>query len=300
MRAGDVVSLFRPWQWTKNGIVLAGLVFSLHLFDPAYVLRAFAAVAAFCLASSSVYVFNDLVDRERDRRHPVKRNRPLASGRVSPAQARWLLLVPAILSLLLGVRLGHAFFVCLVLFFAVNLAYSLVLKNLVILDVLLIAVSFVLRAIAGVTALQPLAPSIEISPWLLICTLFLALFLGFAKRRHELTLLQAGAAGHRTSLGDYSEPLLDQLMSIVTGATLIAYAIYTIAPSTQSKFHFHFPDLVITIPFVVYGVFRYLFLVQKRDQGGNPSRTLYRDPALLITTAAWLVTVVVVVYAGRA
>lgn len=297
MKTGDLVSLLRPWQWSKNGILFAGLVFSIHLLEGAYLARAVASFAVFCLASSAIYVVNDLLDVERDRVHPTKRNRPIASGRVRVPAAMTLALILVAAALLAGHPLGGSFFITLGGFFLLNLAYSVHLKNLVILDVLLIALSFVIRAIAGVMALRPLDPTIELSPWLLVCTLFLALFLGLGKRRHELNLLEAGAADHRAVLGQYSRAFLDQLITVVTAATLIAYAIYTIAPGTLSKFHS--PSLVFTIPFVVYGVFRYLYLIQIREEGASPSRTLYRDLPILVTTLGWLATVVAVIYASR-
>ncbi len=297
MNPRDVAHLLRPWQWSKNGILFAGLVFSVHLLDPAFALRAVAGFVGFCLASSAVYVLNDLCDVERDRRHPTKRNRPIASGRVRPRSALAIFAVLLVVSMALGLRLGASFIGVLGLFYLVNVSYSFWFKNVVILDVLLIAISFVIRAIGGVMALRPLDPAIEISPWLLLCTLFLALFLGLGKRRHELALLEADASGHRATLREYSKGFLDQLITVVTAGTLLAYAIYTIAPGTVSKFHT--PSLVYTIPFVVYGVFRYLYLIWEREQGGNPSRTFYRDLPILLTTLGWLVTVVVVIYAGR-
>ena len=294
MTVRDVIQLTRPWQWSKNGIIFAGLIFSLNLRDPEYALRSLVAFLVFCLGSSTVYVLNDLSDIARDRLHPVKRERPLAAGRVSRGRAAALAGVLLAVTLGGGWALGSQFFLSLVLFLLVNSAYSAYLRNLVILDVMLIAVSFVIRAIAGVLALRPLDAEIELSPWLLVCTLFLALFLALGKRRHELGLLEGEAAGHRGSLGDYSPQFLDQLMSIVTAATLIAYAIYTIAPGTLSKFHS--PSLVFTIPFVTYGVFRYLFLVQQRDEGGNPSRALYRDLPLFVTILGWIALVLGIIY----
>jgi 4-hydroxybenzoate polyprenyltransferase len=290
----DLLQLTRPWQWSKNGIIFAGLIFSLHLADPGYGLRSLLAFFVFCLGSSTVYIVNDLSDIARDRLHPVKRNRPLAAGRVSRGRAAALTAVLLAATLGGGWVLGPQFFLSLVLFLLVNAAYSVYLRNLVILDVMLIAVSFVIRAIAGVLALRPLDAALELSPWLLVCTLFLALFLALGKRRHELVLLEEDAAGHRASLGDYSPQFLDQLMAIVTAAALIGYAIYTIAPGTLSKFHS--PALVFTIPFVTYGIFRYLFLVQQRQEGGNPSRALYRDLPLFVTILAWLGLVLAILY----
>jgi len=291
----DLGQLIRPWQWSKNGILFAGLIFSENLFHPDYLQRSFLAFIIFCLASSAVYVVNDLLDVERDRLHPEKRNRPIAAGRVGRGQAVGMFLILIAVALGLGTLLGTLFLLCLALFIVVNVAYSLWLKNIVILDVMAIAISFVIRAVAGVMALRPLDPDLELSSWLLVCTLFLALFLALGKRRNELVVLEGDAANHRVTLSEYSPSFLDQLMSIVTAATVIAYAIYTIAPGTLSKFHS--PALVITIPFVVYGIFRYLFLIQERGEGGRPSRTLYQDIPILLTTVGWLAMVVLVIYA---
>jgi 4-hydroxybenzoate polyprenyltransferase len=291
----DLVQLLRPWQWSKNGILFAGLIFSRHLLDPAYAGRAILAFVVFCLASSSVYALNDVLDAARDRTHPAKRNRPVAAGRVSRKAAGGISLLLALAAVGTGSLLGREFLVSLILFLGVNLLYSIRLKHAVVLDVLTIAISFVIRAIAGVMALRPLEPALELSPWLLVCTLFLALFLGFAKRRHELALLAGEAGQHRLTLTEYSVGFLDQLITIVTAGTLIAYTIYTIAPATVTKFHS--PSLVYTIPFVVYGIFRYLYLIRERGDGGSPSRTLYRDVPLLVTIAGWLAVAVLVIYA---
>jgi 4-hydroxybenzoate polyprenyltransferase len=293
--ARDLVSLLRPFQWSKNGIVLAGLVFSRHLLQADYALRTAAAFATFCLASSAIYALNDVIDVERDRLHPMKRDRPVASGRIRRPTALALSGILAAAALAVGTGLGPPFLITLCVFLILNTSYSLTFKHVVILDVMLIAMSFVVRAIAGVMALRPLDAGIELSPWLLVCTLFLALFLGLGKRRHELNLLEANAGGHRSTLSEYSPAFLDQLIAIVTSATIIGYAIYTIAPGTVSRYHS--PALVYTIPFVTFGVFRYLYLIQIRQGGGNPSRTLYRDLPILLTTLGWLVTVVLVVYA---
>ena len=298
MTLRDLVQLARPWQWSKNGILFAGLIFSRNLTHPSFFMRSAAAFLLFCIASSAIYMLNDACDMERDRLHPMKRTRPLPSGRVSRGQ---VLAVTGVLLLVAVVGawfLGRPFFLSMLAFLAVNASYSFFFRNIVVLDAMLIAVSFVIRAVAGVMVLRPVEESIELSPWLLVCTLFLALFLALGKRRHELGLLETHAAGHRASLGDYSRSLLDQMISVVSAATLIAYAIYTIDPATITKFGSR--NLVITIPFVAYGIFRYLFLIQERNEGGNPSRALYRDGPLLATIASWLVVVVLVLYKARA
>jgi len=293
----DLVQLARPWQWSKNGILFAGLIFSRHVFVSDYVLRTVAATAVFCLASSAIYAFNDVLDLERDRLHPEKRDRPVASGRVGRPAALALVGVLLAVSFFGAVRLGGAFLWVLLSFVVLNAAYSAWLKKVVILDVMMIALSFVVRAIAGVVALCPLDRAIELSPWLLVCTLFLALFLGYGKRRHELLLLETEASEHRATLGEYTRPFLDQLISVVTAATLIAYAIYTVAPGTVSKFQSR--SLVFTVPLVVFGVFRYLYLIEHKREGGNPSRAFYRDLPLLLTILGWLGAVMVILYVGR-
>jgi 4-hydroxybenzoate polyprenyltransferase len=293
----DLLQLARPGQWSKNGILFAGLIFSQNLLHPAFFLRSLAAFFVFCLASSAIYMLNDLCDIERDRLHPVKRSRPLAAGRANKPQVTGIVIVLVLVSLGASRALGWPFLASLLAFLALNAAYSFFFRSVVVLDVMLIAISFVIRAVAGVMVLRPVEAGIELSPWLLVCTLFLALFLALGKRRHELGLLEGDAAGHRASLGDYSRAFLDQMIAIVSAATLIAYAIYTIAPATVSKFQSR--NLVITIPFVAYGIFRYLFLIQEGNLGGNPSRALYRDVPLLATIASWLVAVAAVLYKSR-
>jgi 4-hydroxybenzoate polyprenyltransferase len=293
----DLVQLARPWQWSKNGILFAGLIFSRNLIHPSFFLRSAAAFVLFCLASSAIYMLNDACDMERDRLHPVKRLRPLPAGRVTRRQVLGVTGVLLVISLIGAWFLGRQFFFSMLAFLAVNASYSFFFRNIVVLDAMLIAISFVVRAVAGVLVLRPVEAGIELSPWLLVCTLFLALFLALGKRRHELGLLETHAAGHRASLGHYSLSLLDQMISVVSAATLIAYAIYTIDPATISKFQSQ--NLVITIPFVAYGIFRYLFLIQERNEGGNPSRVLYRDGPLLATMASWILVVVFVLYKAR-
>ena len=290
----DLITEARPWQYSKNLILFAGLVFARHLLDAGFLGRSVLAFAGFCLLSSAVYVLNDLVDLDRDRVHPDKRKRPLASGRLSRGAAVAYFVVLLVVGGALVGLLGRYFVVAAAAFFLLNMAYSFLLKGVVVLDVMAIALSFEVRAIAGVEALKPRDPTIQISPWLLVCTLFLALFLGFGKRRHELNLLKEAAAGHRTTLGEYSERFLDMLIAIVTASTVLAYAIYTVAPETVEKFHT--ANLVYTIPFVIYGIFRYLFLVFERQTGGNPSRILLTDPPLYLTILGWVAAVLWIVY----
>jgi 4-hydroxybenzoate polyprenyltransferase len=287
----------RPEQWTKNLIVFAGLIFAGRLTLPEYVLRSILAFALFCLASSAIYVLNDLVDLEKDRLHPKKRERPVAAGRISKGAAAVFGAALAALALAGAFALSRPLALVVAAYLSTNILYSFYFKQAVVLDVLAIAVMFVLRAIAGVEVLRDLDSSIEISPWLLVCTLFLALFLGFGKRRHELRLLGGNAEGHRKTLAGYSLPFLDQMIGIVTAATLLAYSIYTVAPGTVAKLHTE--ALVYTIPFVVYGLFRYLYLLFEREGGGSPSESLLSDLPIVADVLLWIVTVGLLLYVFR-
>ena len=290
----DLIVEARPWQYSKNLILFAGLVFAHHLMEPAYLQRSVLAFLAFCLLSSVIYVVNDLVDLDRDRVHPRKKNRPLASGRLSRGVGiAWAAVLLAGAAGLVY-ALGRDFLGISVIFLLLNGAYTFLLKEVVVLDVMAIALSFEVRAIAGVEALKALDPSIVISPWLLVCTLFLALFLGFGKRRHELTLLAGEAGSHRPTLHEYSERFLDMLIGIVAAGALLSYTIYTVAPDTVEKFHT--TQLVYTVPFVVYGIFRYLFRVFEKKVGGAPSEVLLTDVPLIATLLGWAALVVWIVY----
>ena len=279
----------RPEQWTKNLLVFAALVFAERLFDPAAIRDASTAFAIFCGLSSVVYLINDLADRESDRQHPLKSRRPIAAGHVSVAAALVVcgLLGAASLAgaFLLGTRFGLVASAYLVLM----ALYSGPLKHLVILDVLTIAVGFVLRAAAGGVAIN-----VMISQWLFVCTILLALFIALAKRRHELVLLADGAVSHRPILGEYSPYLLDQMIAIVAASTLISYIFYTISPETIQKFGTSW--LGLTIPFPLYGIFRYLYLVHKREGGGSPADLLLSDRPLFACVVLWVVAVVLIIY----
>jgi 4-hydroxybenzoate polyprenyltransferase len=288
MIPGLIASL-RPRQWTKNLLVFAGLIFSRHLLDLDLLWRVCAGFVLFCLLSGGTYLLNDVVDAERDRGHPRKRLRPVASGRVPVRVAGTvgaLLLAGASAgAFALSTRFG---FVALA--YAVLLTgYSLGLKHVVIVDALVIASGFVLRALAGVVVIDA-----EFSDWLLLCTILLALFLTFGKRRHELVTLEDGALDHRPILSEYSPQLLDQMIAVVTASTLMAYALYTVAPETQTRLGT--TQMPWTIPFVLYGLFRYLYLLYRRDLGGDPSEHLITDRALLVAVALWGATVLAVVY----
>jgi 4-hydroxybenzoate polyprenyltransferase len=279
----------RPGQWIKNSFVFAGLIFGLELFHPHAVWRAVAAFAVFCALSGAVYIVNDIMDREADRRHPLKARRPIASGALSPALAGGVAAALAALALAAAYALGIPFFAVALSYLLLQFAYSGPLKHIVILDVLAIAIGFVLRAVAGAVVI-----GVPISHWLLVDMILLALFLALSKRRHELTLLVDGATDHRPILGEYSPYLLDQMISVVTASTLVAYIFYCISPETVQKFG---TDMLgLTIPFPLYGIFRYLYLVHRREGGGSPSQMLLNDRPLLVCVALWVLAVVVIVY----
>lgn len=285
----SVLHSLRPEQWTKNLLVFAALLFARRLFDPAAVLQALAAFAIFCGLSGAVYLLNDVSDRESDRQHPVKRHRPIAAGHVSaPTAVAWALVLIA-LGLSLSFWLQTGFGMAAAAYLVLQAAYTRVLKHVVILDVMAIAFGFVLRAVAG-----GLIIGVPISDWLVICTILLALFLGLSKRRHELTLLAAGAAGHRRILEEYDPYLLDQMIAVVAAATLVAYIIYCLSPETTARFGTQW--LVLTVPFPIYGLFRYLYIVHRKDGGGNPSEMLLTDRPLLSCVGLWGLTVVAVIY----
>ena len=286
--AGFVVSL-RPDQWTKNLIVFAGLIFGQRLLEPGAVSLALWAFAIFCGLSSAMYLVNDLADRVEDRRHPVKSRRPIAAGQVSvgTATAGALLLVGGAVggAFWLGTELG----LVAVAFIALLLSYTRALKHVVLIDVLAISAGFVLRAIGGAIAVD-----VPISQWLLVCTVLLSLFLALAKRRHELSLLGDSAAGHRQALSEYSPQLLDQLITVVAAATVVGYALYTTEPVTIRNFGTD--RLTWTLPFPIYGIFRYLYLVHRHDGGGSPNELLLRDRPLLTCVALWALAVVLIIY----
>jgi 4-hydroxybenzoate polyprenyltransferase len=279
----------RPGQWTKNLFVFAALVFAERLTDTDAVVNAVVAFFVFCALSSAVYLVNDVLDREQDRRHPLKAYRPVASGALSPAIALVAAAVLAVAAVIVARRLGWHFFQIAAGYLVLLVAYSAFLKHIVILDVLTIAAGFTLRAAAGAAAI-----TVPISHWLLVCTTLLALFIALSKRRHELTLLTEKAIDHRPILGDYTPYLLDQMISVVTASTLIAYAFYTISPETTSKFG---TDLLsLTIPFPLYGIFRYLYLVHRRDKGGSPAELVVNDRPLLICVGLWALSVILIIY----
>lgn len=296
MEYGVVIKAMRPGQWIKNFMIFPALVFSGHLTDFAGFVAVFGGFVVFCLLSGAVYIFNDLRDYENDRVHPNKKFRPIASGALSIPDAqkamRFIALAGLIGSLALNIistRVGFDFFAVCMAYLILQVAYTMKLKHVVILDVGCIAAGFVLRVLAGVAILN-----VPVGMWIIICTTLLALFLGFGKRRHELTLLTDGAGEHRRILEEYSPYYLDQMIAVVTASTVIAYALYTLDPATVAKFGTS--NLPYTIPFVIYGIFRYLYLVHQKEEGGSPSKVLVSDKPLLINIAFWLAAVVIIIY----
>ncbi len=292
MKQGTLLSLLvlaRPWQWIKNGLVLAPLIFSHELFNPRREFLAAVALAAFCALSSFAYVLNDICDREADRLSPEKRDRPLACGDLSIAQALCFAIAVVAIAALLSIALGLSFVAIAALYVAMQFGYSLWAKQHVVLDIIAVAIGFVLRAFAGGVAIE-----VEVSPWLVFITFVLAMLLVLGKRRHELAAMGCYAKAHRDVLEQYSIRLLDQMLSIVAGATIVSYMIYTVSVEVEAKLGTRY--LYLTVPFVAFGILRYLFLVDARDEGGDPARLLIRDKPLLLTLLLWVATDVVLLY----
>ena len=275
MRAA-VVSL-RPRQWTKNLLLFAGIIFAAQLGDLSRWVEALAAFAAYCAASSAAYLVNDVRDADEDRRHPIKRLRPVASGELAARDALVLAGALVTVAVALVAPLGLTALAFLAGFVALQLAYSLGVKHVVLVDVMAIGALFVIRAAAGADAVE-----VRISPWLLLCTALLALFLGLAKRRGELVLVGADEAPGRPVLDSYSLALVDQLVAVVAASAIIAYSLYTFTAHSQA--------MMITIPFVVFGVFRYLLLVHRQGAGEEPDAVLVTDVPILVTVALWAAT----------
>ena len=286
------VAAMRPYQWTKNLLLFAALVFAGELGHAEKALVSLAAFAAFCLAASATYIFNDLLDIESDREHPKKRHRPLASGALSPFAA-WILLIALFsASIAIAWAIRFEFLLALLAYVALTLAYTLKLKHVMIIDVMAIALGFVIRAVAGALALN-----VPFSNWLVVCTLFLATFLGLSKRRQEIVLLEEGAQSHRQVLQHYTVHYLDQLILIMAGGTLLTYTIYTCSPEVIQRLGTD--KLYVTLPFVVYGLFRYLHLIHHETGGGDPSSTLIKDRPLGVTVVLWAIACAILIYLPR-
>lgn len=283
-----LVSL-RPGQWTKNLFVFAGLMFGRRLLDPIAVAESLGAFAIFCGLSGVVYLINDVADRESDARHPIKMARPIASGALASSTAIATAIVIGAAALAAAFWLRPMFGVVALSYVVLLAAYSFAFKHVVIIDVLTIAIGFVLRVAAGAIAID-----VPMSHWLLVCTILLALFLALSKRRHELVLLADEASEHRRILDEYSPYLLDQMIGVVTASTLMAYIFYATSPDTAEKFGTSL--LGLTIPFPLYGIFRYLYLVHHKDGGGSPSELLLNDRPLLLCVALWGAAVALIIY----
>ena len=292
-----LVEALRPKQWTKNLLVFVGAVFSQHVGEPMVLSRAAAGFAAFSLLSGSVYLLNDLMDVEADRQHPRKCRRPIASGRLPVAAAWTALPVLWLIVAAISAWLGGPFAVTAAIYLASNIAYSFWLKHHVILDVFLIANGFVLRAIGGVLLVRRVDPEVLMSPWLLVCTFFGALFLAVSKRRREMVNAGTGASEQRAVLDRYTPELLEVMLTVSATSTLLAYALYTIWPATVAKFHTE--ALLNTVPLVAYGVFRYMYLVRVSETSEDPSAVLLSDRPIQATVVLYLGAVVWILYFAR-
>ena len=283
----NLLKTMRPKQWPKNVFIFTALVFVEKLFTPSPLLKTIAAFTLFCLMSSTVYLINDVADIEKDRQHPTKRLRPLASGQLKPSVAIAAAVLIPLVTLPLSFLLAPYFGLIVLAYLLTMIFYSFVLKNMVILDVLTVAAGFVLRAVAGAVVI-----SVPISPWLYVCTTLLALFIGISRRRHELVLLAENANEHRASLNEYSLPLLDQMIAVVTSATIIAYSLYTFSAPNLPPNH----AMMLTIPFVLYGLFRYLYLIHVENKGGTPEEIFLSDLPMMMALGLWALAVIAILY----
>ncbi len=284
----NLLRAVRPKQWIKNGIIFSALVFDQQLFKVGPLLRTIGGFVLLCMAASAVYLINDLADLEQDRQHPTKRLRPLASGALSMAVGRAAAIILGVGSLGLGFALGPGFGLILLTYLGTNLLYSFYLKHIPIIDVLVLASGFVLRVAAGVVLITVQ----RFSPWMYVCVTLLALFIGLGKRRAEMVLLADSANSHRRVLDGYTLPYIDHLLTIVSSTTIVAYSLYTFSADNLPANHL----MMLTIPFVIYGIFRYLYLIHVEGEGGAPEDLLLRDRSLMATAALWAISVVVVLY----
>lgn len=287
MNISSFIRTLRPAQWIKNLFLFAPLVFARQFTEIPLVIISAAAFVVFCLLSGAVYIINDLRDAAVDRLHPKKSKRPIASEELGRTQAWASFIILTAVSLAAAFVLNRNFFLAASVYFLLQLAYTLKLKNVVILDIFIVAAGFVIRVVAG-----GLAIDVPISSWLLICTTLLALFIGMSKRRHELVILEDKAVEHRPILKEYSAYLLDQMIAVVTASTLIAYCLYTIAPETVEKFGTR--NLVYTSAFVLYGIFRYLYIVHKKGKGGSPEELVIQDKPLLVNILLWIISIILI------
>ncbi len=289
MKILEILRSLRIQQWIKNLWVFASLIFSQNVFDLSLFVKTLLAFILFCILSGAAYILNDIQDLEEDKIHPIKSKRPLASGRLKKNHALFACIFLVFLGLIGAYFLNLYFFIVLVVYFILQIAYSSWLKHVVIIDVFLIATGFFLRVIAGALAIE-----VQISPWLFICTILIALFLALSKRRHELVLLNKKAEIHRPILKEYTPQLLDQMIAVVTASTVISYCLYTVSSETVEKFGT--TNLLLTVPFVLYGIFRYLYLVHQKDEGGSPEALIIKDKPLLVDLFLWIATAMLILY----
>jgi len=284
-----LLAALRPKQWVKNGLVFAALVFSHDLFDAEQFARTVLGFLIFCLLSSAAYVFNDLMDRDQDRGHPEKGRRPIAAGRIPVPAATGICIGLALVGLAGAWLIRSSFGIVALTYLVLNLGYSLVLKHVVIVDVMILSSGFMLRLFAGAAIIDA-----HMSSWFIICTILLSLFLGLGKRRQEIVHLGDRASEHRSVLSQYTPYVLDQMIAVVTASALISYAIYTISEQTIEKFGTE--KLVLTLPFVLYGIFRYLYLIHGKGKGDSPSTLMVEDVPMVINGILYLLAVVLIIY----
>jgi len=279
----------RPEQWIKNFLVFAALLFSKNLLSLSKNIEAIIGFTIFCMITGCAYMINDLVDLEKDKLHSVKSRRPLASGKLKKDTAIKIVVLVCLASLFSAFYMNILFGIIILAYFLLNIGYSIYLKNIVIIDVVSIAAGFVLRVLGGAVIISVVA-----SQWLILCTILLSLFLGFSKRRHELVLLEDSATSHRKVLEHYSPYLLDQMIAVVTASTLICYALYTMSKDTIEKLGTS--KLIYTIPFVLYGIFRYLYLVHQKEDGGSPTEIMFTDKPMIINICLWIISSIIFIY----
>ena len=285
----EIFKSLRPQQWIKNFFIFAALIFSQNVFNLPLIAKTVVAFIAFCVVSSALYILNDLKDIEEDKLHPIKSKRPIASGRLNKTHAVLSFLILSLLGMTLAFTLNRYFFIITLVYVFLQIAYSFWLKHVVILDVFVVAAGFLIRVEAGGLAIE-----VSLSSWLLICTILLALFLAMGKRRHELVLLDDEAKDHRPILEEYNPYFLDQMIAVVTASTVIAYCLYTISPETVDKYGT--TNLLFTVPFVLYGIFRYLYLIHQKVEGGTPETLIIKDKPLLIDMFLWIASAALILY----
>lgn len=285
----NIMISVRPYQWVKNILVFAALFFSLSFFSLDALLLSIRAFTSFCLVSSGIYLLNDYRDRHADKLHPLKKNRPIAAGKISTSVALTAMILFLSAGLMISLFINLKFLILITGYIALNTGYSLGLKKVVLLDVMIVAMGFLLRAMAGAYAIE-----VAVSPWLFICTLLLSLLLVFGKRRQELALMEGNAGSHRKSLEEYTLPFIDGLMFISAGAAIVTYSLYTMAEDVVSRFNTHW--LIATTPLAIYGIFRYLYLIYIKKEGGDPTKLMVKDKPFVFNALLWVLMIIAILY----